>query len=498
MSSNDSLETAEVEPCRWIAGIEIRTQEGSIVKLWEYEPEVLFKTLRDRVGRPPKAVAIFDDEQPVQVTGPLVIIEAFDEFDLESYRAVLGRLDTWEGRPVRIHTTELGDRICAIYRNVSRGSAPGRVFNVEETPREPLISREVVNKNEMGEDTAGKLTTLLSQLSVHEKQELMTKLQGEVHGSNPNVRGSHHIPPLHQSTQIQMMPDFGPKLSGSIPKLKLFSGVIPVPKDEISYEQWRHEVVCSQSTFPNAMIAQGIRRALRGQAADMVRYLGPTAGVDEMLSKLDVIFGRVATLDTMMQKFYQMVQNKNEGIPMFATRIEGTFNDIKQVYPGRFTEYEGEQHLKERLFHGMRKSIRDSIRFLYESRETSYRQVLIAARKAESESEETRHRVSQLEVVESEDKVSIGLHEMIAELATTTKHLGQSVKVIQENQDRLAQAHEQSAPTKKSKFKPYRSNPLYCDKCKKSDHKWTECPLLTGKSGNSNGGQQGPTVVTPK
>ena len=86
-----------------------------------------------------------------------------------------------------------------------------------------------------------------------------------------------------------------------------------------------------------------------------------------MLSKLDVIFGRVATLDTMRQKFYQMVQNKIEGIPMFATRIEGTFNYIKQVYPGRFTKYEGDQHLKERLFYGMKKSIRDSIWFLYET-----------------------------------------------------------------------------------------------------------------------------------
>ena len=50
-------------------------------------------------------------------------------------------------------------------------------------------------------------------------------------------------------------------------------------------------------------------------------------------------------------------------------------------------------HLKDWLFHGVHKHIRDSIRYLYSNPETTYSQLMVTADKAESEMEEVKDKV---------------------------------------------------------------------------------------------------------
>ena len=47
-------------------------------------------------------------------------------------------------------------------------------------------------------------------------------------------------------------------------------------------------------------------------------------------------------------------------------------------------------HLKEQLFHGVKKHVRDSVRYLYSNPQTTYSKLVVAARRAESEMEETK------------------------------------------------------------------------------------------------------------
>ena len=77
-------------------------------------------------------------------------------------------------------------------------------------------------------------------------------------------------------------------------------------------------------------------------------------------------------------------------------------------------------HLKDYLFHGVHKHIRDSIRYLYSSLEITYSQLMVAAHKAESETEEVKDKVrarsaATTEVVDS----SKGLGNQIARLMAT-------------------------------------------------------------------------------
>ena len=68
-------------------------------------------------------------------------------------------------------------------------------------------------------------------------------------------------------------------------------------------------------------------QSLKGAAADMACYMGPTAGVSDILEKLSVIFGTVASFDVLMQNFYKISQG-NEKVPSFAMWLEGTLNQI--------------------------------------------------------------------------------------------------------------------------------------------------------------------------
>ena len=111
------------------------------------------------------------------------------------------------------------------------------------------------------------------------------------------------------------------------PKISTFSGDVAPGKTKVSYEQWSHEVQCIKDHYPESVVHESIMWSLKGAAADMACYMGPTAGVSDILGKLSVIFGTVASFVVLMQNFYKISQG-NEKVPSFATQLEGTLNQI--------------------------------------------------------------------------------------------------------------------------------------------------------------------------
>ena len=147
--------------------------------------------------------------------------------------------------------------------------------------------------------------------------------------------------------------------------------------------------------------------------ADRAQYMGPTTSVAHILQKLTVIFGTVVSFNVLMQNFYIVTQGNHEKVPSFVTRLEGTLNQIRLQCPGRMTELEVQQHLKDCLFHRVCKYIQDSIRYLCSTPGTSYSQLMVAAHKAESENEEMQDKVRARAAVTTE------LGQQIAKLMAT-------------------------------------------------------------------------------
>ena len=111
------------------------------------------------------------------------------------------------------------------------------------------------------------------------------------------------------------------------PKISTFSGNMAPGKTEVSYEQWSHEVQCIKDHYLESVVRESIMQSLKGAAADMSHYMGPTAGVSEILEKLSGIFGTVVSFDVLMQNFYKISQG-NKKVPSFVTKLEGTLNQI--------------------------------------------------------------------------------------------------------------------------------------------------------------------------
>ena len=119
--------------------------------------------------------------------------------------------------------------------------------------------------------------------------------------------------------------------------------------------------------------------------------MGPTASV--AFTKTNSNFGTVALFDVLMQNFYKATQGNHKKVPSFTTRLEGTLNQIWLKCSRRIVAHTVACHLKDWLFHGVCKHIRNSIRYLQSNPETTYSQLVVAARKAESEMEDAKEKV---------------------------------------------------------------------------------------------------------
>ena len=124
-------------------------------------------------------------------------------------------------------------------------------------------------------------------------------------------------------------------------------------KTDVSFEQWCHEVQCVKDHYPESVVWESIMRSLKGAAADMARYMGPTASVSDIIQKLMAIFRTVASFNILMQNFYKVTQGNHEKVPSFATRLEGTLNQIWLKCPRQIADHRVAWHLKDCLFHGV-------------------------------------------------------------------------------------------------------------------------------------------------
>ena len=119
------------------------------------------------------------------------------------------------------------------------------------------------------------------------------------------------------------------------------------------------------------------------------------------------------------------MQGNHKKVPSFAMRFEGTLNQIRLHCPRRIMGWDVQQHLKDHLFHGVHKHIRDSIRYLYSNSGTTYSQVMITACKVESENEEACDKVrARLAMITEPVEGTTELGNQIAKLMATVIRAG--------------------------------------------------------------------------
>ena len=131
----------------------------------------------------------------------------------------------------------------------------------------------------------------------------------------------------------------------------------------------------------------------------------------------------VASFDALMKNFYKVTQGNHEKVPLFTMRLEVTLNQIRLKCPRGIADCKVTWHLKDQLFHGVYKNIRESIRYLHSNPKTTYSQLMVAACKAESETEKAKDKVrprsaTATEVVDSSKEIG---NQIVRLMATLTR-----------------------------------------------------------------------------
>ena len=128
-------------------------------------------------------------------------------------------------------------------------------------------------------------------------------------------------------------------------------------KTKVSFKQWYHKVQCVKENWWSGRVLSG---HWKGQ-----QWIWPSIWVLLLAWPIycrnwPLFFYIVVSFDILMQNFYKVTLGNHEKVP-----LEGTLNQIRLQCPGRVTNLEVQQHLKDHLFHGICKHIWDSIRCLY-------------------------------------------------------------------------------------------------------------------------------------
>ena len=86
-----------------------------------------------------------------------------------------------------------------------------------------------------------------------------------------------------------------------------------------------------------------------------------------------------------MWDFYPANQGEEETVTSFATYIEGLPSYVRDKYQQQIPQAKKQQLLKDRLFHGCQKGIRDSVKYRHADTTVDYMTFLEECRRAEDE-----------------------------------------------------------------------------------------------------------------
>ena len=269
--------------------------------------------------------------------------------------------------------------------------------------------------------------------------------------------------------------------SYKLPPLPKFSGALPVPKGEGSFEQFMFQIRGFKGSYTEEAMKNGIVGAVTDGARDYLDFIGFENDLTTIIDALDMRYGKGQSTDRIQQEFYQLSQERGETIQQFAGRMELKYKKLVELYPGRYTK----DILKERLFYGMTQHLRNSMRYLYKKPGTTYEELMMSAKEAEAEWIDNKARVKSAIIHEDPGKKER------EELKQRIEKLTESVKTANLQTKPASPRHKKSPrsprvgrqnvnergpePTAAGPFHGNR-RPLQCYKCGGWGHVARECP----------------------
>ena len=299
-------------------------------------------------------------------------------------------------------------------------------------------------------------------------------------GSGSTVKPSGSVVGINPSGTLPPQPGITPFVATQYPKLAFFSG--DGTKGEVLYWQWRNEVMSLVSEgYNHSCIMQGVRRSLRGTAAEVFQNLGNQVSIPDLAEKLDIVFGVVVSAETLLGDFYNSSQRVDEKVVIWGCRLESLLARIIE----QGLDADTHQMMRTRFWHGLcDSSIKHALRHRFDHGE-SYQELLTAARAVEHESRNCPQSVS----LKTQSTI-IGMSEVKHGSVSTNTSTGfeDQLKLINKQ---LGAMQKEIALLKKSeqpKTQPQSSPDVHveCFYCHDIGHFIRDCPKLANKNQKIN------------
>ena len=128
-----------------------------------------------------------------------------------------------------------------------------------------------------------------------------------------------------------------------------------------------------------------IRKSIVGQAKLVIRHLGPSYTVDEVITVLTEEYDGVASSDIIFKDFYQLKHERNEKVQVFSIQLRDMLTQLSIRFSDRVPKEDHDKILKDHFFYGIRPNIRNSIYHLYDDETVTFSQLLVKAHRNEED-----------------------------------------------------------------------------------------------------------------
>ena len=82
---------------------------------------------------------------------------------------------------------------------------------------------------------------------------------------------------------------------------------------------------------------------------------------------MEAKYEAAAPLDVMMKTLFGLSQGKTENVTNYTIRLESTLADIQIDHPTQVNQVQMDTSQHDQFFQGLKKTYRDSLRYLYDT-----------------------------------------------------------------------------------------------------------------------------------
>ena len=148
-------------------------------------------------------------------------------------------------------------------------------------------------------------------------------------------------------------------------RLPTFSG--DSSKSEVTYDLWRNEVDCllTDKTYSESQILQAARKSLRGEAAGINLRMRAEGTIQDLLTRLEAVYGTVELGETLLSQFYSAQQKEEESVATWGCRVEDLLDKARRR--GQVTTDAMEEMLRTKFWTGLRPELKSSSRHKFDT-----------------------------------------------------------------------------------------------------------------------------------